>query len=48
MGSMSAILLANFRFSHPWPVLMKVVYDNSMAVGSAILHMRVISWEIVM
>jgi len=40
------MLSANFRFSHVGPVLMIVVYDNWMAVGSAILDMRVISWEI--
>jgi hypothetical protein len=46
--SMSAILLASLSFFHPWPVLMIVVYDNWMAVGSAILHMRVITWKIFM
>jgi uncharacterized membrane protein len=40
--------LSNLSFSHPWPVLMIVVYDNWMTVGSAILDMRMISWEVVM
>lgn len=41
-------IYVNLSFSHPWPVLMIVVYDNWMAVGSAILHMRMITWKIIM
>ena len=44
----SVILFANLGISHPRPVLMIVVYDNWVTVGSAILHMRVIPWEVVM
>ena len=41
-------LLFDLSFSRPRQVLMIVVYDNWMTVGSAILDMRVIPWEVVM
>ena len=41
-------LSANCRFLDARPMWVIVVYDNWMTVGSAILDMRVITWEILM